>query len=141
MFREVVDSGRVERLLDSAILPSKTTSAVVQAYNLAGTNPSARRQLLSIIADRFTYNEMKQMLPSVSEYALTEARKWRLRHGRGQIPEAQEKHRTALSMDKAMDVVDFLLEHDVLKDKVCSVLVITLNNLINPDGAVIQGGP
>ena len=60
-------------------------SALADCYNNSSTW-QVRRQLLSVVADKFTLSTIRRWIPDLTRYRLTAARDHALRYGKGVLP-------------------------------------------------------
>ena len=75
-------SSLVKSEIDESTTYSTLMECLTECYNNA-THWSIRRQILSIMADKATYNELKRWMPHLSRYRFNIARHHLLLHGRG----------------------------------------------------------
>ena len=61
-------------------------NALTECYSSASTWDTVRRQFLSIMADKVTFQTLKKWIPDLTGYRLSTARKDTLLHGRGVSP-------------------------------------------------------
>ena len=67
--------------------------ALIASYG-ASESKATKIQILSIIVDLMPYNDIKKLLPEVTDYKLYQAKKQLLTHGRGQPLPTITRYRT-----------------------------------------------
>ena len=77
---------------------------------------STRRQLLSLMADKLSLKEMKEFIPTVTNYRYNIARRHRLIHGRAAPLPNQEKRRMRIEPVKLEHFVSFIASPRVVQD-------------------------
>ena len=89
LFKVVYSSGVIQRTLQcneekatSSSVDETMTSALAECYR-AADSWETRRQVLSIMADKLTLNQLRHWIPDLSQYRFTEARRHCLVYGRG----------------------------------------------------------
>ena len=89
LFKAVYSSGVIQRTLQcngeeatSSSVDETMMSALAECYR-AADSWETRRQVLSIMADKLTLNQLRHWIPDLSQYRFTEARRHCLVYGRG----------------------------------------------------------
>lgn len=89
LFKAVYSSGVIQRILQcngdeatSSSVDETMMSALAECYH-AADSWETRRQILSIMADKLTLNQLRHWIPDLSQYRFTEARRHCLVYGRG----------------------------------------------------------
>ena len=89
LFKAVYSSGVIQRTLQcngeeatSSSVDKTMMSALAECY-CAADSWETRRQILSIMADKLTLNQLRHWIPDLSQYRFTEARRHCLEGGRG----------------------------------------------------------
>ena len=89
LFKAVYPSGVIQRTLQcngeeatSSSVDKTMMSALAECY-CAADSWETRRQILSIMADKLTLNQLRHWIPDLSQYRFTEARRHCLEGGRG----------------------------------------------------------
>ena len=93
----------------------ESIQAFVEAYSLA-KDKATKEQILSIIVDKFTHNEINMWLPEVSKYRLEQAKKHLLSFGRGQRPPEVKRYRTAMTLPKVDHFIEFISSPHFVQD-------------------------
>ena len=96
-------------------------------YDNTGTWQT-KRQILSIIADKTTKQNLMEIIPGLSKWKIDEARKYSREVGSGMPIPAQHIRRERLSPDKIDHFLDFIAQryfpHDVAYGTKCMKLSI-----------------
>ena len=122
--------------------------ALAECYYNA-SNWETRRQILSIMADKVTFQTLKRWIPDVTRYRFSSARKHVLVHGRGVPPPQSCRTRMAVSKTQLEHFLDFITSPHVIQDlpfgersvKLSTKEVITVPNVIRimiPESIVKQ---
>ena len=93
----------------------KYIKALAETYDNASSR-NIKRQVLSIIADLATYEEIRKFLPGLTKYMFCEARKHRLTCGRG-VPVVQKAGvRTRVDINQLDHFVNFITSPYIVQD-------------------------
>lgn len=96
-------------------IQSETVDALVECYNNA-TTWDTKRQILSIMADKLTIRQLQALLPGLSEYKVSIARKHSLEHGRGTPVEQSHTPRIKIDVNKLDHFLSFITSGHVVQD-------------------------
>lgn len=88
---------------------------VASAYKHAN-NWGTQRQLLSIIADKFSLADIRQHIPGLSKYRFTAARKHAPRIGHGKQTATNTKWREKLCEQQTSHFLDFIMSPAIMTD-------------------------
>ena len=77
---------------------------------------STRQQILSILADKLSFKELTEFLPTVTSYRYNIARQHALLHGRGEPIPSHENRRMKVDQGKLEDFILFITSPHVLQD-------------------------
>jgi len=77
---------------------------------------STRRQILSILADKLSFKELKEFLPTVTSYCYNIARQHALLHGRGEPIPSHENRRMKVDQGKLEDFILLITSPPVVQD-------------------------
>ena len=100
----------VKRRQDSELL-----DAFAESY-LNAQHWSTRRQILSMLADKLSFKEVQEFLPTVTSYRFNIARHHILLHGRAEPIPSHEKRRMKVDQGKLEDFILFITSPHVLQD-------------------------
>lgn len=89
--------------------------ALTECYNNAD-HWSVRRQILSIIADKVTYNDLLKWIPDLSRYRYNIARHHRLLHGRGAVVPVHPTTRIHIPPEKLDHFLTFITSSHIVQD-------------------------
>lgn len=89
--------------------------ALAECYNSA-LHWSTRRQVLSIMADKVTFKQLKQCIPDLTRYRFNIARHHLLLHGRGAVPQVDKNTRIRIPLEKLDHFLSFLTSSHVVQD-------------------------
>ena len=123
-------------------------SALADCYNNSSTW-QVRRQILSIVADKFTFRTIKRWIPDLTRYRLTTARDHALRFGRGVLPSPVIHIKMFVSQTQVDHFLDFITSPHVIQDlpfgqrsiKLSTNEVVTVPNVVRmmiPESIVKQ---
>ena len=98
----------------------------------------AKRQILSIMADKVSYLNLLKWSPNLSRYRFTVARKHTLSHGRGVPDVSQRRTKMAVPQAKLDHFLDFITSPLIIQDlpfgtkstKLSSKEIITVPNVV-----------
>lgn len=123
---EEIAPGDAENLLNS-LANSKTVThtedevdltlvdALAECYNNA-SHWSTRRQILSIIADRVSYQTLQRWIPGLTRYRFNVARQHSLLHGRGTEVETPSTTRMYVTTAQLDHFLDFITSGHIIQD-------------------------
>ncbi|XP_062568266.1 uncharacterized protein LOC134230450, partial [Saccostrea cucullata] len=124
IFQEVVNvlaPGQGSLLLD-ALLKTASDSAdtnilqfLSKAYNLS-TDWGTQRQILSLFAHAYTYNQLIAFIPTLTKYRYTAARKHAITRGVGQQVQSSSYTREGLSDHQIKHFIDFVMSPCIMTD-------------------------
>ena len=90
-------------------------TALAECYMNASTW-QARRQILSIVADKLSFRTIKRWIPDLTRYRFTTAREHAIRYGRG-VPQAQQVHtKMFVSQTQVDHFLDFITSPHIIQD-------------------------
>ena len=123
-------------------------SALADCYNSSSTW-QVRRQILSIVADKFTFRTIRRWIPDLTRYRLSTARDHALRYGRGVLPPPVVHTKMFVSQTQVDHFLDFITSPHVIQDlpfgqrsiKLSTNEVITVPNVVRmmiPESIVKQ---
>lgn len=125
LFASVSKVSQTDSIFDSALM-----DALSECYNSA-SHWSTRRQILSIIADKVTFKQLKKWLPEVTRYRFNIARHHRLLHGRGAVVNIDRGTRICISPDKLDHFLSFITSTHVVQDLPFGERTLTLSTNVN----------
>ena len=105
---QVVVEGRGEK-------ETELLSALAESY-LNVQHWSTRRQILSLMADKLSRNEMREFIPIITSYRYNIAQQYRLLHGRAAPLPNQEKKKMRIEPVKLEHFVSFMTSPHVIQD-------------------------
>lgn len=100
----------VDDSVDYALLES-----LCECYNNAN-HWTTRRQILSIMADKINFNELRRWIPDLTRYRYNIARHHRLLHGRGVLPPSSDSKRMYVKMEKIEHFLSFITSTHIIQD-------------------------
>lgn len=77
---------------------------------------STRRQILSILADKLSFKEVQEFIPTLTSYRFDIARHHTLLHGRAEPIPRQENRRMKVDQGKLEDFISFITSSHVIQD-------------------------
>lgn len=86
---------------------SSLMEALRECYNNAN-HWSTRRQILSIMADKVSFNDLKRWIPDISRYRFNIARHHLILHGRGSVRSPVKNTRMYVKLDKLEHFLTFI---------------------------------
>ena len=89
--------------------------ALAECYMNASTW-QARRQIMSIVADKLQLRTVRRWIPDVTRYRFTTAREHAIRYGRGVPPEPQVHAKMFVSQAQVDHFLDFVTSPHVIQD-------------------------
>ena len=89
--------------------------ALAECYMNASTW-QARRQFLSLVADKLQFRTVRRWIPDLTRYRFTTAREHAIRYGRGVPPEPQVHTKMFVSQTKVDHFLDFITSPHVIQD-------------------------
>ena len=89
--------------------------ALAETYNNASTW-GTRRQILSVMADLITFERMQAYIPDLTEFRFKEARKHKIRHGRGVPLPLKRSPRLRVSPEQLNHFLTFITSPHVIQD-------------------------
>ena len=101
-------------------------NALTECYSNASTWDT-RRQILSIMADKVTFQTLKKWIPDLTWYRFSTARKHTLLHGRGVPPPQGSQTKSFVSPTKVDHFLDFITSPHVIQDLPFGEKTITLS--------------
>ena len=90
-------------------------SALADCYNNSSMW-QVRRQILSIVADRFTFCMIRRWIPDLTRYRFTTARDHALCYGRGVLPSPVVHTKMFLSQTQVDHFLDFITSPHIIQD-------------------------
>lgn len=100
--------------------------ALVEAYkNMEGW--AGRRQMLSVLADKYTFREIKERLPGITQYHVTAARDHIRKYGHGGVVPKQVITRCRVTTSQIEHFVEFLCSPHIMQDLPCGEKVLKLS--------------
>ena len=90
-------------------------SALADCYNNSSTW-QVRRQILSIVADKFTFRTIRRWIPDLTRYRFTTARDHALCYGRGVLPSPVVHTKMFVSQTQVDHFLDFITSPHVIQD-------------------------
>ena len=118
-------------------LDSTLMEAIKECYANAD-HWSTRRQILSVVADKISFKEIKTWIPDLSRYRYNIARHHRLLHGRGAVVPISTSTRMYVEPEKLDHFLSFITSTHIVQDlpfgekslKLSSSAVIKVPNVI-----------
>ena len=119
---EEIVPGESETLLEclSKEKPKSTTdpsliNALCECYH-DSNHWSTRRQILSTIADKLTFKELKEWIPNLTRYRFNIARHYTLLHGRGSVLPTIKNTRMYVDPEKLDHFLTFITSTHIVQD-------------------------
>ena len=104
-----------------------TTQSVIQAY-LAADSWQIKRQILSLITDEYTKEELRDLIPGLSVWRIDQARRHKTEAGPGQPIPKHALTRTRLDKVKTDHFIDFISSPALLQDVAYGTKTLSLDN-------------
>ncbi|XP_031570335.1 uncharacterized protein LOC116304704, partial [Actinia tenebrosa] len=89
--------------------------ALTECYNTAGSW-GTRRQILSIMADKVSLNNLRKWIPDLTKYRYTEAKRHCLLYGRGEPVPLSPQSRISVSTSKIDHFINFVTSPHIIQD-------------------------
>ena len=122
LFKAVYSSGVIQRTLQcngeeatSSSVDETIMSALADGYRAADSR-EARRQILLIMANKSTLNQLRHWIPDLSQYRLTEARRHCLICGRGVPVLTVSTPRMRVSTAQIDHFIGFITSTHIIQD-------------------------
>ncbi len=122
---EKLTPGQSEKVLDSLAkskfkgvddsLHYTLLEALFQCYKNAN-HCATRKQVLSIMADKVSFSELKKWIPDISRYRFNIARHHQLLHGRGALPQNVKNTRMYVKPEKLEHFLTFITSTHIVQD-------------------------
>eukprot|EP00058_Branchiostoma_floridae_P015299 XP_002600787.1 hypothetical protein BRAFLDRAFT_95073 [Branchiostoma floridae] len=112
---------RDSRLADVAlgvganVIEMEILTALVECYNCANQS-FTRRQILSIMADKYSFSELEKLMPGLTRYQVTAAKKHMYQHGRGAPLPPSPDVRMRVDPGKLDHFISFITSAHVVQD-------------------------
>ena len=90
-------------------------AALAECYMNASTW-QARRQILSMVADKLQFRTVKGWIPDLTRYRFTTAREHAIRYGRGVPPAPQVRTKMFVSQTQVDHFLDFITSPHIIQD-------------------------
>ena len=90
-------------------------SALADCYN-SSSMWQVRRQILPIVADKFTFRTIRRWIPDLARYRFSTARDHALRYGRGVLPSPVVHTKMFVSQTQVDHFLDFITSPLVIQD-------------------------
>ncbi len=118
LWKIMASSGLQDENLDIPLLSDldrELMEALSECY-LNAKEWSTRRQILSIMADKLQFNELKHFLPEVTHYRFKIARQHQILHGRGVTVPVQQQVRMKVDPQRLDHFITFITSSNVVQD-------------------------
>ena len=93
----------------------KYLNALAEAFSKA-TSKNVRKQIISIMADISTYEEMRLFIPDLTKYMFCEARKHSLLYGRGALVASKSGPRCKIDLQRLDHFLSFITSPYIVQD-------------------------
>ncbi|XP_044168290.1 uncharacterized protein LOC122952325 [Acropora millepora] len=121
--RQFVSSEVMERTLNLAkednltdIVDETLMNALAECYRASDDSWETRRQILSIMADKLTLNQLRRWIPDLSQHCFTEAKRHCLVFGRGLPVHTTPSPRMKVSLAQIDHFVAFITSPHIVQD-------------------------
>lgn len=99
-----------------ALITSEFLQVLLETYK-ESANRETRRQLLSIVADKMKFEDLKSLLPNLTAYEFSMARLHKLKHGKGmREPVETNVTRERVAPEKLDHFLDFVTSSHIIQD-------------------------
>ena len=122
LFKAVYSSDAIQRALQcngeevtSSSVDETMMNALAECYR-AADSWETRRQILSIMADKLTLNQLRHWIPDLSQYRFTEARRHCLVYGRGAPVLTVPTPRMRVSTAQIDHFISFITSPHIIQD-------------------------
>ena len=117
LWRSLKESTEINKRYDETISSdSSLVTALVESYKQA-THHSTRKQILSVMADKLSFKDLEQLIPGLSRYRFTAARRHRLEYGKGALlPQKSLEVRERVESARLEHFIDFITSQQVMQD-------------------------
>ena len=131
---QVLAPSSSQELMDAVMAPATTepseSDKALETFAAAYKNQDRwdiRRQILSIMTDKYTFNEMKRFIPDLTQYRFKAARKHALQFGRGVAPTVEKVTRQRIDDTQVLHFINFLTDNH-LQDLPLTEKTLTLSS-------------
>ena len=101
---------------DALMITSEFLQVLLETYK-ESANRETRRQLLSIVADKMKFEDLKSLLPNLTAYEFSMARLHNLKHGKGvREPVETNVPRERVAPEKLDHFLDFVTSSHIIQD-------------------------
>ena len=117
LWKALKESTEINKRYDEVVSSeSSLLTALIESYKQA-THPSTRKQILSVITDKLSFKDLEQLIPGLSRYRFTAARRHRLQHGIGApVPQKALVVRERVDPARLEHFIDFITSQHVIQD-------------------------
>ena len=119
LWRALKESTEVNKRYDDVkSSESSLLTALIESYKQA-SHHSTGKQILSVIADKLSFKGVEQLIPGLSRYRLTAARRHCLQHGIGALAISPQKSlavRERVDPARVEHFIDFITSQKVIQD-------------------------
>lgn len=123
LYKAVRSSEVMERTLNlvkednlTDIVDETLMNALAECYRAADDSWETRRQILSIMADKLTLNQLRRWIPDLSQHCFTEAKRHCLVFGRGLPVHTTPSPRMKVSLAQIDHFVAFITSPHIVQD-------------------------
>uniref|UniRef100_A0A914UYN1 F-box domain-containing protein n=1 Tax=Plectus sambesii TaxID=2011161 RepID=A0A914UYN1_9BILA len=117
IWAELKGSGHVEKAFNIQPVPAGTARAIINSFHLLKEDKNSRRVLLSAVSTQLSFGQVRDILPTVTQYEFKMAQKHAHTHGPGRFVQPTKLYRVMLTKEKAAHFIDYIFDHGVLLDK------------------------
>ena len=110
LFQSLYKESKSDSTVDSALL-----KVLAECYNNA-EHWSIERQILSIVVDQATFEQLKRFIPDLTPYKFKIARRHLANNGRGTVPQVEKNCRVRIPQEKLDHFLSFLTSSNVIQD-------------------------
>ena len=104
-----------EQVLEKTKKELEVLEALAESY-LNAQHWSTRRQILSLMADKLSLNELRKFIPTITRYRYNIARRHRLLHGRGAPISVNINNRLRVDHAKLEHFISFITSPHIIQD-------------------------
>ena len=104
-----------EQVLEKRQRELEVLEALGESY-LNAQHWSTRRQILSLMADKLSLNELRKLIPTITTYRYNIARRHRLLHGRGAPISVNINNRLRVHHSKFEHFISFITSPHIIQD-------------------------
>ena len=115
LWSAVKDSIRMKTIMNEKIEEESSIDIIAEAYNNCD-EPAVKEQLLSLVANRMTYEDVEKAIPGITASRYYRAKKHAKMMGAGQLRKRKKLTRERVNPGKLDHLINYMVSPDVVTD-------------------------